>query len=605
MAMIERQSKMIHVPWSSTNEWAKVYKQIYSNDCTEQNKAYETLLVWKTRTPKLPIGVECTLGLVQVCLRDREWFPKISSGELPISYENDLQMLYSTVIMKFLNHISHMAHNKQVSLFMIAKQLKIPDWIVELRHNIAHGHELPSIDVMRVVSKILLSWIHEEYWAPEAQHFQESRHAPISESFHRAGDDLIDLIEMWVAVGLYTITGYRLVSDLPDEEFKSLLSKLKTDSSLDDPSDPTASQNNDELSTVSRSLLLGISEDLNKNDLFLHREKTVIDTILSNEAFITNLDILAIFIKKGEDGKNSLPKSLMDFWSGLILILHEKKMLLTLFLQLIELIKRLQDQNQKLIASLWVKAIAQAFYKLKVAQLVHQTLEQRLDHDNESSPSKISPKTVFRELDACYPELKSILCLNINYEFPTCLTDISFIRKILLNYTEFSEHYIPEVMKLSTVFDKDSGTKEKILSLLKINSAQDAKADDQELMSIPDSREHLKVYTVEDVEKVKPKQKNQTKKSASDRSLADSTVRNSHWKIVKTNGSDWNSYSLGSLPWQSRDSWSEDSLIVSPAEIRYAIVKNVDFPQIIDPNRLKFDSSAKWKNVLEGKKGGK
>lgn len=112
------------------------------------------------RKPQLPVGVECTLGLIQVCLRDREWTPKIHTGEMSTSYENDLRMLYSTVIMKFLNHISNIAHDKQTSLFVIAKQLNIPDWIVDLRHNIAHGHELPSMDVMRVVTNMLLTWLH-------------------------------------------------------------------------------------------------------------------------------------------------------------------------------------------------------------------------------------------------------------------------------------------------------------------------------------------------------------------------------------------------------------------------------------------------------------
>ena len=108
----------------------------------------------------MPVGVECTLDLIQVCLRDREWTPKVIRGEMSMSCENDLRMMYSTVIMKFLNHISNIAHNKQISLFIIAKQLNIPDWIVDLRHDIAHGQELPSIDVMRIVVNILLTWLH-------------------------------------------------------------------------------------------------------------------------------------------------------------------------------------------------------------------------------------------------------------------------------------------------------------------------------------------------------------------------------------------------------------------------------------------------------------
>lgn len=97
---------------------------------------------------------------MQVCVRDREWTPKINNGELPITYENDLCLMYSTTIMRILNHISNIGHTKQTSLFQIAKQLNIPEWIVNLRHDTAHGYEVPSIGVLRIAVNILLAWLH-------------------------------------------------------------------------------------------------------------------------------------------------------------------------------------------------------------------------------------------------------------------------------------------------------------------------------------------------------------------------------------------------------------------------------------------------------------
>lgn len=110
--------------------------------------------------PKLPVGVDCTLSILQVCLRDREWTSKIDSGELPMYCENDLSLMYSTTIMRFLNHFSNIGHTKQTSMFKIASELKIPEWIVKLRHDTAHGYELPSIGVLRIAINILLHWLH-------------------------------------------------------------------------------------------------------------------------------------------------------------------------------------------------------------------------------------------------------------------------------------------------------------------------------------------------------------------------------------------------------------------------------------------------------------
>lgn len=100
------------------------------------------------------------MSIIEVCLRDRELTPKIESGELPPYYENDLCLMYSTTIMRFLNHITNVGQTKLTSLFQIAKQLKIPLWIVNIRHDAAHGHELPSVSVLRIATNILLEWLH-------------------------------------------------------------------------------------------------------------------------------------------------------------------------------------------------------------------------------------------------------------------------------------------------------------------------------------------------------------------------------------------------------------------------------------------------------------
>jgi ribosomal biogenesis protein LAS1 len=77
-----------------------------------------------------------------------------------MSYENDLSLMYSTAIMRFLNHICNIGHTKEASLFKIANQLKIPEWIVNLRHQAAHGYQLPSISILRIAINVLFEWLH-------------------------------------------------------------------------------------------------------------------------------------------------------------------------------------------------------------------------------------------------------------------------------------------------------------------------------------------------------------------------------------------------------------------------------------------------------------
>ncbi|KYM77140.1 Protein LAS1 like protein [Atta colombica] len=220
------------VPWLSLAEWHDVYMQIYSNEPIEQTKAYEALLAWKARMPKLPVGVDCTLSILQVCLRDREWTSKIDSGELPMYCENDLSLMYSTTIMRFLNYFCNIGHTKQTSMFKIASQLKIPEWIVELRHETAHGYELPSIGVLRIAINILLHWLHDEYWAPEAcameKYYLKEGDEVLEEEEKFEIENFTNMIEIWTAVNLYVNADYKLVSDLSETQLREILQDLRT-----------------------------------------------------------------------------------------------------------------------------------------------------------------------------------------------------------------------------------------------------------------------------------------------------------------------------------------------------------------------------------------
>lgn len=282
---------------------------------------------------------------------------------------------------------------------------------------------------------------------------------------------------------------------------------------------------------ISYSLLSEISKNLNKSDSSL-KEKVVIDTILNNDAFLTNPEILSIFIKDRKcDTKNCLPPSLIEFWKDILVMLQEKKILLPLFLELIELVKKENDTNTKLMASLWVKAIAQAFNKLKISRYVYQTLEQRYDHHKVKVTSKGFLKKVSKEVENLYPELKSALTLNINGDFPNCLTDENFVKRLILHYTEFSEYYLPEILKISSFLDSDSNAKEKLLDLMKIHSLKEKNEG-----TVSADTKCDKVYTVEDLQNIEKQEKQVDKtpkiKKHCNEDLADSKDRNSDWEMA-------------------------------------------------------------------------
>jgi ribosomal biogenesis protein LAS1 len=109
------------------------------------------------------VGAQCTLDLIQVCLRDKEMSQQIASGLLPSYHECDMQFMYSMAVVRFLNHLSALDKTKAQSLYDMAAKLHIPDWVVNIRHDASHSHNLPSLSILREAAQFCLEWIHVSF----------------------------------------------------------------------------------------------------------------------------------------------------------------------------------------------------------------------------------------------------------------------------------------------------------------------------------------------------------------------------------------------------------------------------------------------------------
>ncbi|XP_031827289.1 uncharacterized protein LOC116424694 [Nomia melanderi] len=621
MALSVKQKGVKQVPWFSLTEWHQVYQQVYSNDKTEQTKAYETLLTWQARVPKLPVGVDCTLSILQVCLRDLEWAPKINKGDLPISYENDLCLMYSTTIMRFLNHISNIGHTKQTSLFQIAKQVNIPEWIVNLRHDTAHGHELPSIGVLRIAINILLTWLHEEYWAAEAKGLEEC--AISNELVKEAQEteeiqEFSDLIELWTAVSLYIHAGYNFVKDIPDSELVETLQDLRSYAiSLPEQDKEDTENNNDnytevttanikkdkkyKLDTARMVLLSEISRYLSKKSI-PNTKDVVCDELFNSEAFLPNEDVLLIFTHK-ENTENELkddilPLDMIKFWEDIMFLLYEKEVMETLIIRLIKLTENEEiDKYKRSLASLWISSIAYSFVKLDVAHCISRSLEYELEANNKRLPPKAFELKVKDETENAYPHLKYVLWFNLSDVVLPFLTDINFVSKLLLNANEFSIKFVLPILEL--VSPKiDANKKRLLLNLVKVYV--EGQATDTE-----SSNKNKKTFTIEDVhnlhghEVLNVLEQNEFQNKI--RSfLTDQKVRNNQWKLALAKYQ-WAECPVGLLPWQI-DSMEMLEPLKSLSTHNVSSLESEITPGVLNTNDLKMQSQINWDNVLRKKK---
>ncbi|GAB1869610.1 Ribosomal biogenesis protein LAS1L [Camponotus japonicus] len=633
MASSAKRDDIKQVPWFSLTEWHNVYRQIYSNDAIEQMKAYEALLAWKARMPKLPVGVDCTLSILQVCLRDREWTSKIDNGELPMYCENDLSLMYSTTIMRFLNHFCNIGHTKQTSLFQIAKHLRIPEWIVSLRHQAAHGCELPSIGVLRIAINILLHWLHDEYWAAEARTIEKCymKEANMLEEKEELEEiqAFTDLIELWTAVSLYIDAGYKLVSNLPEVQLREVLQDLWT-YMLSQYYGKTA--DNDDKYIFIHGKTIKIDKEYNLKDakalllseisMHLTESKSLItipkksdiicNVLLKNEAFLPNIDVIQIFQQKGKKNidlkRKTLPPDMLRFWKDIIFLLHNKKILDILTSKLLSIINQEQESKERrTLATLWMSSIIYSFIQLDLAQNISRTMEYKQTKEGIKLVAKSVLNQHLKEfVHHNHPYLRNVLWLDISSTIPYFLTDINFLSKLLLHINEFSARLIEPILKFVSPKIKVQTTKH-LLNLLKIYTFQKYNNED----SNNDVCEQ-KIFTVEDFDassirnEAKIYKKQCATKTKDTYLLTDQIIRNLHWKPASFDTllpHQWIECPIGLLPWQMDSLKSLEPLEeLNPSKHPVSSLDSQIIAGIINRKSLKMQSRIKWDKLLRKKR---
>ncbi|XP_046736249.1 protein LAS1 [Diprion similis] len=616
------------VPWFSLAEWHDVYEQIYSNDTIEQIKGYERLLVWKARLPKLPVGVECTLAIMQVCLRDREITPKIDRGDLPAYYENDLCLMYSTTIMRFLNHITNIGETKQSSLFQIAKQLNIPRWIVNIRHDAAHGHELPSIDVLRIATNMLLDWLHEEYWAAELKAMKDDITKQVEEENEPdEAQTLTDLIELWIAIGLYIHAGYASIKDIPDAQLRETLSDLRA-YTLNVPNNENTEYTDIDVNTETRNdtdprydekheliaeqsnLLCQISRYLGKNKFLPNKDEIILNVLLGGEAFLPSEEFLEIFERRKRSSSdtencNCLPSRFINFWLEFIKLLHEKEILQKLILRLLELLNDEKENEQKhLIASLWMKYIASSLCKIKLAQKIKHRMEHLVENKRRRTSSTTLSLKIQDEVDRNFPELRDISWLNVSGEIPSFLTNINFVRTIISNLnSKFSNHFVEPLLELITPSIRND-VRENLIDFISIYTAGQ-NIEDEKLVgkdNVKSINDFTALFEDHTNESIRSDERLDQSNSEDNIEIADLTTRSSNWILETETCVDWGSCPIGILPWQLEsmdtvDTYSVVNIITDKGSKDADIV-----PGIVNSKSFMMRSKINWNSVLGKKK---
>ncbi|XP_025951760.2 ribosomal biogenesis protein LAS1L isoform X1 [Dromaius novaehollandiae] len=144
------------VAWRGRAEWDQVMVGLYCGDSRLQQEALDRVSAWKSRYgPKMPLAVDCTAELIRCKVLD-------SSGKLR---SHELILSYGLALVRFVNLITE-RKQKMVSipLRQLAREVDIPIWVVDLRHELTHG-KLPQLALCRKGCDVVLDWLRKTYWS--------------------------------------------------------------------------------------------------------------------------------------------------------------------------------------------------------------------------------------------------------------------------------------------------------------------------------------------------------------------------------------------------------------------------------------------------------
>ncbi|XP_063279121.1 ribosomal biogenesis protein LAS1L [Prinia subflava] len=144
------------VAWRGRAEWDQVMVGLYCGDSRLQQDALDRVSAWKSRYgPKMPLAVDCTAELIRCKVLD-------SSGRLK---SHELILSYGLALVRFVNLITERKQKMaSIPLRQLAREVDIPVWVVDLRHELTHG-KLPRLALCRKGCDVVLDWLRKMYWS--------------------------------------------------------------------------------------------------------------------------------------------------------------------------------------------------------------------------------------------------------------------------------------------------------------------------------------------------------------------------------------------------------------------------------------------------------
>lgn len=345
------------VPWFNSDEWRLVYNKLYSDSVsslyTEKQEALKLLLIWKARCPSLPSGIESTLGLLEVHLED-------TKPDAQDPNEQVLRLAYSSAIMRFVNHMLDTETARGSSLYQAAKNLDVPDWIIDLRHDTAHSNSLPSLELLREATTIGLQWLKGSYWEKHREHIKDYVAGEIS--IELVDNKITALVNFCLSLSICAHSKCKIKSlaQIPDDDMReSILHDVRVflSENIDVSNMKTVS-----VITLINMLNAQAKRLLKGKAISLHVNKA----LLGEDSLFLSLELVELLGERNFNKKNLLSRHFMQCFEVLLTFLHSNDLILNFILELIAVTRQEEHGGLRCkLAAVWVAEILKALKRSK------------------------------------------------------------------------------------------------------------------------------------------------------------------------------------------------------------------------------------------------
>ncbi|KAG5878142.1 hypothetical protein JTB14_032253 [Gonioctena quinquepunctata] len=434
MSHSQKHSGKVFVPWYNTAEWKSIYAMLTAETRDKYEESLKIMRIWKIRTPLLSAGVEGTIIIMEAIL-----FDELNSSD------TQMRQIYAISLLRFLN-ICAANSDKQGAFNRTVTKNDLPRWLIDIRHDIAHDHRLPSKSLLKLALQESLKWLMEKYW--KVQNDMISDYIITDESVNTK---IIETLNTYIKLKM------NVFSEVPMDEYNGALVENINNLIYKRYNMPKTDING----------ILDILEEILKQSLCQPENENIGEKLA--QILVSDQAMLSIHLKSMLEVVEILPREFRDIWSNLLNIMFENGFLFQLMNQLLQVTNNMMlDNVYRRLASLWITEIFNSLLKLQAIVEELECIMKENSEELDTRTSKIILKTVLNQKN---PEYKNCLEFESTDKLPSDEAK-SFEENVLKMPNEYTLNFLERVM----IFNKNSqdcieDTKKIVNSLTSTNNA--------------------------------------------------------------------------------------------------------------------------------------